>query len=441
MSFITRFFSALLSRKEKSDLNIDLGKYTEQAINLTRTEKWENAEKLYLQKKYLEAYKNLLEYLLVPDLNNINYQVDNHLIRFELFQGSKKIIGKITEEEIEVYSDVVRYSGGLPTELMELLLQDNFQYNYSKFILTPETIRLGFNAPVSVVPPQILYQALKELSITADNYDDILIEKYKNFTPINTQHIIQLPEHQIETKIKYLRQWTKERLSLVEKLSRDKRQKEINKGTISYLLLSLIYKIYYLLAPEGVLLDYLRKLDSFFWNNTLDIVSKNDYLFTSLSDLAEWSDSEIAKSLYRVISTFSVVSAVDNAKIIDFISTELEGAKQYIIEGFPNLFNVVIEYIIGYLNFHIALKPLLKELLDVLWRIYNDNFFLDMGYSVKYVSRGKLNSFVIEYRINKIIEKHKLRGRFKISRIDFSSITSFSNTYLTEVINLLNNEK
>ncbi len=440
MGLVTRFFSSILSRREKSGLRIELGKYVEKSLDRFDREKWNKAIDLYTQGAYLDAYASLLDFLKDPELDNIIVNRDAHFLLFDLFQGSKKIMGRITEKEVDVFSDVVGYKDDIPVELLEVLLQENYKFRYSRFVVTDSTIRIIFNGPVQLVPPHVLYEALKELAIAADSYDDVLIEKYGNFTPINIQHIVQLPDHEINVKIKYFRIWIKNALTTAEKLGRDKRQKDINKGTISYVLLATIYKIFYLLAPEGVLLDYLIKLDNFFWTSELDSINKNEYLISSLSDLQSWTNEMIMKSLYRVISTFSTVQSVDKHKIIDFVSTELEAARQYVIEGYGEFFNVVVEYIIGYLNFHVALKPEHKELLDILWRVYNDNYFLDLGFSVRYVSRGKLNSFVIEYRLNKVLERYKMRQRFKTSRLDYSSFINFSQSFLGEFINMLSND-
>ncbi len=440
MGIITRFFSSILSRREKSGLRIELGKYVEQSLSHFDKEKWNKSIELYTQGNYLQAYHSLLQFLKDPELDNIIINYRDHLLEFEFFQGSKKISGRITDLLIDVYSDVVGYKDHIPHELLEVLLQENHKFRYARFSLTEATIRIIFNGPVTLIPPNVLYEALKELSITADNYDDVLIEKYSEFTPINTQHIVQLSEQEISVKIKYFRQWLKTALATCEKLGRDKRQKEINKGTISYVLLSTLYKIFYLLAPEGVLLDYLRRLDSFYWSSGLDVVGKNEYLISSFTELASWTDQMIARSLYRVISTFSTVQSIGNHKLMDFISTELEAAKQYIIQGYSEFFYVVVEYIIGYINFHIALKHEYKELLDILWRVYNDGYFLDLGFSVRYITRGKLNSFVIEYRLNKVLDKYKLRGRFKVSKLDYSSLQQFSQSFLNEFVNMLSNE-
>ncbi len=440
MGIITRFFSSILSRREKIDLTIELGKYIEQGLSHFDKEKWNKSLELYVQHDYIESYFSLLQFLRDPKLENITTDKNNHILEFELYQGSKKILGRITDHDIDIYSDIVGYEDSIPSELLEVLLQENYKFRYAKFTLTNETIRLVFTGPVSLVPPTVLYEALKELSITADSYDDVLIEKYNNFKPINTQHIIQLSDKEVETKIKYFRLWLKNALSLTEKLGRDKRQKDINKGTIGYVLLATVYKIYYLLAPEGVLLDHLRRLDTFYWTSDLDVINKNEYLVGAFSELLSWTNSVISRSLYKVISTFSTVQSVRNHRLIDFISTEFEAARQYIIQGYSEFYNIIVEYIIGYLNFHVALKPEYKELFDILWRVNNDNFFLDLGFSVRYITRGKLNSFVIEYRLNKVLDKYKLRGKFKTSKLDYSSPLQFSQSFLGEFINMLSNE-
>ncbi len=439
MALISRLISSILSKKEKNGLDIEFGKYTENLDISENIKIWQQLPLLYAKGQIFEAYKLLFDYLQNPEQQNLTYQQTEQGLKFEFYQGSKIVEGQITDNQIFAISKIATFSGQLSPSLLEFLLQENYKLRYNKFIKTQNYIALQLEAPVSIMPPKALYQALRELAIFADSYDDVLVERYPGLQPVNIQHIMPLSENEIKVKTSFLRQWIKSTLSAVEKLSKDRYSKEQNQGLISYLLLDLIYKIYYLIAPEGILLDFLKQLDKIFWKTEQTVMKKNDYLYSSLQQLYQQDDAYLRKSLYRVKATFSVVPVVKNSKIIDFISSELENIN-WLRTNYPDYYLNAAQYIIGYLNFHVALKPLHRELMDILWRILNNDFFIALGYQTNFLSRGKkLSSFNIEYNLNRILSKYKAK-HFRLSKLDYSSIQLFIKSYLSEFINLLTHE-
>ncbi len=439
MSFLSRLISNILSRKERQKPEVEFGKYIQPFDQPSSNEKYKQAVELYRKGKALDAYAMLFEFLTDPEQQNLSFTKSNHKIDFELYQGSKKITGQITEHNINALALVASYEGTLPVTLTDLLLQENHKLKYSKFAVDASNLSMHYSALTKITGPEDLYKGLRELAIFADSYDDILVERYSNLKPVNIQHIMPLSDKEVSVRIDFLRQWIKSTVNLVEKLARDKYSKEQNKGLIGYLLLGVIYKIYYLLAPEGVLLDFLKQMDSVYWSEGETILQKNDYVLSSLEELLAKPDDYFRKSLYKVKSTFSVVEPVKNSKIIDFVSSELETAN-WLKSQNRTLYLRVCEYIIGYLNFHVALKSLHQELLNVLWRLLNDDYFLALGYSVNFLSRNKLNSFAIEYQINRILNKYQTKA-FRASRLDYSMLPEFVKSFLLEFINLLRNEQ
>ena len=76
-----------------------------------RTNVWEEALKAYDDKRYIEAYIGVLNYLKNPYAENIVYQTfgnnENRGFTFELLQGSKKLTGRITPESLTITTEVV----------------------------------------------------------------------------------------------------------------------------------------------------------------------------------------------------------------------------------------------------------------------------------------------------------------------------------------------
>ena len=442
LGFLTRLISSIISRKEKEQIVVQLGKYTTD-IDFAKNGKLSEALTFYRQERYGLAYKSVLEYLMTVSFNGVVLtEKEDGKIGFIIYQGSKQVEGEVSDDMVIAHADVVRYSGELKLELMEMLLKENYFLRYGRFVLLPDRISLKFDSKSKCLTPYDFYNALREIALTADRYDDILIESYNGLEPINIQHIIELSPEQKKAKVDFFKLWIRQYLTVVDRLTKDKFGKEHNKGLVSYILLSLIYKLYYLIAPEGVLLDELKQMDSLFWEGHEDVIIKNEILYNRLMVLYKMNNEQLSKWFYNVRSTFSMVKAVEPEKIKSFIEAELESLKWMRLDKYYSQYYIYgLEYILGYLCFHIAMKPVYIELVNIVWRAMNDKFFLALGYHVSYRTlKDKLNSFTIENAINQVLGKYNIKT-FRSSKIDYTSDANFMRSFLVELVNMLEYEK
>ncbi len=114
----------------------------------------------------------------------------------------------------------------------------------------------GSIAHIKAANPNKLYYGLKELAIKADKLDDLLVQEFAALQTVDTEHIITIPESEERSEIQFHDALDKsETLDYIATLDADKFS-----GGIAYLLLSLAFRIDYLVCPDGKLLNELEKI-------------------------------------------------------------------------------------------------------------------------------------------------------------------------------------
>jgi len=122
---------------------------------------------------------------------------------------------------------------------------------------------LGFKSFVQNVPPQKLYEALKELALVADHSDDLLWRHFRQLEPIRKAVTLQPPAEILQIKYKYLTEETQRVLQYLDKYSGNIVHMP---GAVSFVLMSLIYKFDYLIAPEGMIRELLDECHRYFFS-------------------------------------------------------------------------------------------------------------------------------------------------------------------------------
>jgi hypothetical protein len=175
------------------------------------------------------------------------------VLNFTIYQGTKVVRGNCDDRRL--YAEVSLARMPQPSiPVMRRLLEQNYLLYYSRYTLQNDRICMRFDSEISTSSPNKLYYGLKELATKADKQDDILVQDFSHLEQIDTDHIEPLPEPESKVKLEYFRQFIKESIDYIETLDKDKLA-----GGIAYMLLSLGYRLDYLVAPEGKLLFELEK--------------------------------------------------------------------------------------------------------------------------------------------------------------------------------------
>ncbi|MCX7833296.1 MAG: YbjN domain-containing protein [Ignavibacteria bacterium] len=424
-------------------MSIKFGRFSAHITN-EKTNLWNEADSLYSQKNYLESYEHLLKFLHHPEENgdeieNIEYKRVDDEIKFIIRQGSKEIYGTISlnNRKIDVYSYIAEFDK-IGVAIMRRLLEMNYSLFYSRFALEENKIAIKFDTPIEGCPPEKLYFALKELSTRADKQDDILLDDFSTLKPCN-YYIIEIPETEKNIKYKYFKKWIEEAFEKIGSFNNI----EKHSGALSYILMSLNYRIDYLIAPEGTIASHLEKIASdYFATDNKTLSEKIEILEKEFKKILDLPEDKIKKDFYRAKYTFETNSAVSFDTIIGTFNRNLPNVDFYVKDNKENIALLVFEYIAGYCLFTYSLPKVMKNLLHLVLEILNEEYMKDLGFEeVLYNSAtGELNSEKIIDRINNYIQNCKTDTedefpylKFNTEGLKFNGLINFLKSYFNEI--------
>ncbi len=430
-----------LKNKEKGlhfldEPKILFGRYSDRNKSKEQYDSWDKALSLYKEKAYIESFNEFFNYLKDKDIENVQYIKEDSKISFTIIQGSKIVTGMINNREVQAEAELVRFDK-LEVPVMRKLLQQNYFLYSSKFAIKNDIFTLKYFSPIEDAHPSSLYYALKELATEADMYDDVLVEEFDSLHPINIEHVEQIPESEKQIKLKYFRIWIDDTLKRIKTLDSDKLT-----GSISYNLLNLAFKIYYLLAPEGKLLDDIRYIQGIFYEDDEDTLKEKNYrMIEEFKIQQEKADSEILRSFYKIKATFGVASPTSHEQLVNFMQSELDKLKWYIENNHPEVVRQMCEYIISYSCFTFEIPAIANDLMMVSWRIFNPEIFTDLGFSDQFYNneQQKFNEELIKKKINAIVKFYRKRHpniQFNPDNLNFENLNQFAISFINEFQNL-----
>jgi len=441
-----RIFSKIFGNRnsEKSEPNIGFGRYSDSYKTEDKYDFWDKAVIEFENKHYHNSYKLFFEYLKNKDSSNVFINDLGKHLEFTIFQGSKKIKGYTSDKKIFAESKIAKINDkhiGFLRKLVEM----NFNLRFSRFALDEENnITMVFNSFLLDTSPYKLYYALKELSTSSDKQDDILIKEFQGLEPINTGHLRAIEEE--EKKIKYA--------FLIAELEDSIKEFEEGKlntvnfpGGISYFLLAKIYKLDYLLKPEGETMGMFEKIHmDFFTRNGDGPHEKNKQILKALKKLVKTERADFDKELYEVLSTFGVTAPTSHKQYVAFADSELQKMDWYIDNNHPKIARAVPDYIVGYSLFNYALPAPLKKLLHLYYEVIEDGFFRQLKYKLKLRKGEVINQTAVKKRIQQIAKKYQHDFPYfspNIKLLDFSNEIMFSKSFIlmTRELNLNKNSR
>lgn len=430
MSFLNKLFGGGL---DETIPDVVLGRYSDAFKEEAKYDAWDRSLSLFEQEKYNESYRELFDYLLDPSQDNLTFKADNGIFTFELLQGSKKIHGKIDDQIIKAEAKVAQ-SAELSIGLLRRLLELNFSLKYSRFAVDPDNmLTLVFDSYLLDGSPYKLYYALKEIAVNADKQDDLLIDEFEKLEPVNTGHIKDLPDNEKEIKFDFLRS----KIKLVfDEIDHGKLNNDQYPGGVTYLLLDLVYRLDFLLKPEGPTMEALERTHRvFFAPDGKNPSQKNLSIRKELEDIYRISKDDFFKELYLSSSSFGITSPSNQQQLSSFIQTELPNMDWYLENGHEQIALAIPGYIAGYCLFNYAFPPPVKEMLVLYYRITEHEFFNKLGFSPAFVApeANKPDKSLITEKL-KLIEKAHVDqyGKFNLStdNLNFDSLPVFSKSFM-----------
>ena len=416
-------------------MGITLGRYTDAFKAKDKTDLWTECEKLFEQKNYFDSYTAFFNYLKDKAQDNLSFTRENGVIKFQFYQGSKLVRGVIDEKKVTAEAEVAAFEKA-GVSFMRRLMEMNFTLYYSRFAVKDNVIYIKFDSGVIDGSPRKLYYALKELAIRADKQDDVLLKDFPLLKPAETYTTDIAPEEK-EIMYKYYQKWISNALQRVSGLKED-----TFSGAISYLLLNTLYKIDFLISPQGSLQNDMEAIHyGYFARDNKPFGEKNKVMADQIQKLLDRPKEKVLSDLYRVKATFGIANPAPHPAVIDVINNNSGNVKWYVDNKYEDIAAVIYEYMAGYCLFSYGLAKADIELFRLLLNITTQDYFNEMGFTEKYYddSTKKFNEELIKGAVEGIIKAGAPQYpelKFKTENLKFDSMLNFLKSFMNEILSL-----
>lgn len=418
---------------ESPEPDIKFGRYSDNNKSAEKVQRWNEADALFKNKDNHHSIAAFFDYLKDEAVQNVFHEQKGTQGNFLLYQGSKLIKGTYNNVTLQAETTLaVMPQPNVP--VMRRLLEMNFTLNYTRYALKNDELFMKFDSDIETANPGKLYYGLKELAIKADKQDDLLVQDFTTLLPVETSHVIEIPETEKEIKYRYLQKWITETLELIGTVDADKYS-----GGIAYLLLALIYRIDYLIVPEGKLLVEIEKIsDIYFKKDDRPVTQKNAEMIESITKLQARKKEDVFPYLFRSRYTFSVVAPQNHKMIADAIYNANQNIAWYKENKHVEIGAQISEYSLSYSQRTYSLPRPLTELFQLFMMINYPDFFEQLGFKKTYYNKAKkiFNKEAIFQSIENI--QHAWAPKYpalkmKTDRLKFDSLLSFNQSFTKEI--------
>ena len=404
MGFLDRLFGNETDDTPQPDIRF--GRYTDSYKRPENYRAWDQSLRAFEDEDYLTCYRQFFAYLRDESENNVHVEEEENGIRFELYQGSKKICGFADETKFKAEARIA-YSQEMNVAFMRRLIEKNFSLKYSRFALDKaDNITIVFDTYTLDGSPYKLYFALKELATNADKQDDLLLEEFDVLIPVENAHLQELDREEKEAKYQYLTDEIRKALHLLENgaLSLDKYP-----GGYAYIFLHLLYKLDYLTKPEGHTMETLERLHrKYFAKDKKSTLEKVQVIGKGLRKLTDRPKADFFKEMYQVRSTFGITTPVNHDRVVGFIDSELPNMDWYNENGHEEIALAIPGYIVGYCLFNYAIPKPDRDFFHLFYQIMEADFFRSLGFQIKYTdpATGALKKRAIRKGVQAVVDNN-----------------------------------
>lgn len=281
-----------------------MGRYSDAYKTAEQRAAWERAVSWFSRGKHLRSFQHVLQHLYDPLEQNLHWIADRDgTISFELLQGSRKISGECSSETCEGITTL-----GVADKPSEALLHTLLEINYTLHdcvyaIEDGGRIVLRFIFPASEAEPDRVVRALRELALESDRMDDLLANRFSGIRPVVEPHVRNYTAEEINLRVEWFRFKVKR---LIEWYRQDQSLHEEFPVGFSFVLLDTLFKIEFLLTPQGILREGLDQILYLYTSRrNMAVHAKNSQAIGMLEEMTAYSDTVLAREFYDVTATFS----------------------------------------------------------------------------------------------------------------------------------------
>jgi hypothetical protein len=228
--------------------------------------------------------------------------------------------------------------------------------------------------------------------------------------------------------------WIGETLDYITTLDADKFS-----GGIAYLLLSLAFRIDYLICPDGKLLNELEKIvEIYYRKDEKQTMERNQGMIEGYKKLLAKTKEEVYPFLFRAKHTFSIVVPQHHQTVADAINAAAQNVVWYRDNNYPIVANNVMEYALSFSQYSYSLPKPLSDLILLFMQINYRGYFEALGFSVPYYEAqpNQFNPEAIRQRIEEIIGAWQAKYpklQFRMDTLKFNNLVAFNSSFSTEL--------
>lgn len=412
-------------------VNANLSKDEEDFFNIS----YEAFEAKDILNAYDYFFKSILNYSNEISNKNILFTKTDEKLNFEIFQGSARIIGTITKENLYAEAIITKKSSA-NVALKRLILERNYELTYTYYFSDDEYIKLKLSIDNITMSPQKVFFPLREIALNADFDKEYIKSEFPEIAIEDIVHLKPLDESELRVKYDFLHKWIDEITAKISTLPSND-----NAGMQSFILLYLIFKMDYLIVPKfSIFQKSSKKVQEYFSDENLTVEAKNEELRNYINELGEIDFEEFKTNFYDAKYTFNPTEKASNEEIDIFITESLAKIRWYKNNRYHQIIPTMYKYIALYLLYNYGLHPVTKALLHTLVEIQNPDFFKALGYNTLYdVDNATFAKRAIVSKIDDIISPYQ--NRFKLlkpfgDKLNFTSLNEFSNSFYLQLKNL-----
>jgi hypothetical protein len=438
MNLLKRLFG--VGKAEVPQPDILFGRYSDAYKNRRQLAAWDEAMAAFDAGRPMQAYRQFFTYLRDEREDSLHWRDAGDAIFFEFQQGSRLITGKADAQKVQASSKIAKVND-LNVGFLRRLMEQNYALKFCRYALSPDNyLVIAFDTSALDGAPLKLLQALRELALSADKQDDLLLDEFGSLQAAEGPPEIPIPDHEKAIKYAYIRREIENAFAEIDRGQPDPAQVP---GGYAYLLLGLAYRLDYIVRPEGYMMELMERLhEIYFTKQEQSVQNKLQALRKALQKLLERPEAAVCREMYRTRSTFGMNPPIGHEQLVSLIEGELPNMDWYHNQHYEALASAVPRYIVGYALFHFAPPPPVRELLHLFFQIFEQDIFVELGFQLQYVTAGnQLQARSIQRAISRIRDRHAADypavGQINTQLLDFSTRVRFARSYL-EMIKLLN---
>ncbi len=419
---------------------IRFGRYSDNNKSYKKTQSWYIAEDRFKEKKYTESFTALFDYLRDEVEDNVHFRPEGDKFTFEILQGSKCIKG--SSDGLKIVAKAPLAIMDTPaTAVMRRLLDMNYSLFYTHSAMDENnTLCMIFDSDVTSASPNKLYYGMRELATKADRLDDMLLTDFNMLKPSGTDHLVKLSEQELDIKYTWFHKWIQETIDQINELNADSFS-----GSIAYLLLTLIYRIDFLVTPEAKLLTQMERIHSMYWEKKeeVSLVERNQMMKEAARKMLDLTREEFAASVYRSKSSFAISAPGPIEKVNEHMINANNDSRWYVDNKYPALARVLNEYGVMYNQFIYSMPRVLTDLATIYMAVMYSEYFtaLGMQQSLYDTANSQFNKEAIRRAIDEAVKNYADKFpnmKWDHNQLSYDSLYSFglSFTQLMAGLNL-----